>query len=71
MLSFRTLKNAIINVKKNPPPKKKKCEFEIKFRSKSIELFFAWFKLDVGWLFGLYGISTFVGYLTQNPFSYK
>ena len=22
----------------------------------------------VGWLFGVYGISTFVGYLTPNPF---
>ena len=23
------------------------------------------------WLFGFYGISTFVGYLTPNPFLYK
>ena len=27
--------------------------------------------IDVGWLFGFYGISTFVGYLTSNPFLYK
>ena len=25
----------------------------------------------VGWLFGFYGISTFEGYLTPNPFLYK
>ena len=25
----------------------------------------------VGWLFGFYGISTFVGYLTPNPFLCK
>ena len=25
----------------------------------------------VGWMFGFYGISTFVGYLTPNPFLYK
>ena len=25
----------------------------------------------VGWLFGFYGISTFVGYLMPNPFLYK
>ena len=25
----------------------------------------------VGWLFGFYGISTFVGYLTPNPFLYN
>ena len=25
----------------------------------------------VGWLFGFYGISTFAGYLTLNPFLYK
>ena len=25
----------------------------------------------VGWLFGFYGISTFVGYLMSNPFLYK
>ena len=25
----------------------------------------------VGWLFGIYGISTFVGYLMSNPFLYK
>ena len=25
----------------------------------------------VGWLFGFNGISTFVGYLTPNPFLYK
>ena len=25
----------------------------------------------VGWLVGLYGISTFVGYLMPNPFLYK
>ena len=25
----------------------------------------------VGWLFGFYGISIFVGYLTPNPFLYK
>ena len=25
----------------------------------------------IGWLFGFYGISTFVGYLTPNPFLYK
>ena len=25
----------------------------------------------VGWLVGFYGISTFVGYLTPNPFLYK
>ena len=24
-----------------------------------------------GWLVGFYGISTFVGYLTPNPFLYK
>ena len=27
--------------------------------------------LMVGWLFGFYGISTFVGYLTPNPFYEK
>ena len=26
---------------------------------------------DLGWLVGFYGISTFVGYLTPNPFSYN
>ena len=25
----------------------------------------------IGWLFGFYGISTFVGYLLPNPFLYK
>ena len=25
----------------------------------------------VGWLFGFYSISTFVGHLMPNPFSYK
>ena len=25
----------------------------------------------VGWLFGFYDISTFVGYLMANPFLYK
>ena len=25
-------------------------------------------KVRVGWLVGFYGISTFVGYLTPNPF---
>ena len=25
----------------------------------------------IGWLFGFDGISTFVGYLTPNPFLYK
>ena len=25
----------------------------------------------VGWLVGFYGISTFVGYLMPNPFSWK
>ena len=25
----------------------------------------------VGWLVGFYGISTFVGYLMQNPLLYK
>ena len=25
----------------------------------------------VGWYVGFYGISTFVGYLTPNPFLYK
>ena len=24
--------------------------------------------IEVGWLFGFHGISTFVGYLTPNPF---
>ena len=28
-------------------------------------------KTQVGWLFGFYGISTFVGYLTPNPFLCK
>ena len=28
-------------------------------------------RLLVGWLFGFYGISTFVGYLMPNPFLYK
>ena len=27
--------------------------------------------LKIGWLFGFYGISTFVGYLMPNPFLYK
>ena len=27
--------------------------------------------LIVGWLFGFYGISTFVGYLKPIPFLYK
>ena len=26
---------------------------------------------NLGWLFGFYGISTFVGYLMPNPFLYK
>ena len=26
---------------------------------------------DVGWLFGFYGLSTFVGYLMPNSFLYK
>ena len=25
----------------------------------------------VGWLFGFYGVSTFVGYLMPNPFLYE
>ena len=25
----------------------------------------------VGWLVGIYGISTFLGYLIPNPFLYK
>ena len=25
----------------------------------------------ISWVVGFYGISTFVGYLTPNPFSYK
>ena len=28
-------------------------------------------ELVVGWLFGFYGILTFVGYLTSNPFLLK
>ena len=28
------------------------------------------YKMD-GWLLGFYGISTFVGYITPNPFLYK
>ena len=28
-------------------------------------------KVLVGWLFGFYGKSTFVGYLMSNPFSWK
>ena len=28
-------------------------------------------KLTNGWLLGVYGISTIVGYLTPNPFLYK
>ena len=29
-------------------------------------------KIDyLGWLDGFYGISTFVGYLTPNPFLYR
>ena len=28
-------------------------------------------KILVGWLFGFYGISTFVGYLMPNPFICK
>ena len=28
-------------------------------------------KRKIGWLFGFYGISTFVGYLTPNPFLSK
>ena len=39
----------------NPPSPKK--NFKITF--------------TVGWLFGFYGISTFVGYLTPNPFLCK
>ena len=27
--------------------------------------------LSFGWLFEFYGISTFVGYLTPNPFLWK
>ena len=27
--------------------------------------------VPIGWLVGFYGISTFVGYLTLNPFLYK
>ena len=27
--------------------------------------------LNVGWLFGFYDISTFVGYLSSNPFLIK
>ena len=26
---------------------------------------------EYGWLFGFYGISTFVGYLTPDPFLWK
>ena len=28
-------------------------------------------KISYGWWFGFYGISTFIGYLMQNPFLYK
>ena len=28
-------------------------------------------KKKIGWMVGFYGISTFVGYLAQNPFIYK
>ena len=28
-------------------------------------------KILIGWLFGVYGISAFVGYLMANPFLYK
>ena len=27
--------------------------------------------VKIGWLFGFYGISIFVGYLMPNPFLYK
>ena len=27
--------------------------------------------LDTNWVFGFYGLSTFVGYLMPNPFLYK
>ena len=36
--------------------------------SKNIENFKVF---KVGWLFGFYGILTFVGYLMLNPFLYK
>ena len=36
-----------------------------------ITCFFFLQKKDVGLLFGFYGISTFVGYLTPNPFLCK
>ena len=29
------------------------------------------YKMFVGWLFGFYGISTFIGYLMPNPLLYK
>ena len=28
-------------------------------------------EISIGWLVGVYGISTFVGYLTPNQFLYK
>ena len=49
-------------------PQKNMGKSTLTFLSKCI--FFCWIWL-VGWLFGFYGISTFVGYLTPNSFSYK
>ena len=36
-----------------------------------IQLILIIISTKVGWLGGFYGISTFVGYLTPNPFLWK
>ena len=32
---------------------------------------YVWIEVGMVWLFGFYGISTFVGYLMPNPFLCK
>ena len=61
--------NEIIDLKKrNAVRKKKKPEAQRDWKRPYTTLLVGWL---VGWLVGFYGISTFVGYLTPNPFLYK
>ena len=50
-----------------------KTKMTIKWEESQLYTYFKWqvtwiWLSDVGWLFDFYGISTFVGYLTPNPF---
>ena len=67
--NFLAKTTIIISLKQPIQPVEVKCSYPLKTLQETNPVYGIY--VIVGWLFGFYGISTFVGYLMPNPFLYK